>query len=76
MERALRGIRILKQRSGRFHRLKLMQVNGRRYVVSLQRFLLGIQLQSHRYEFLNKEEAEYFFDRILIKFRDQLTSGT
>ncbi len=63
MERAIRGIRILRRRENRFQSIKLLSINDKVYAVTLRKSILGFTLVRRRYEFKNPDEAQIFYDR-------------
>ncbi len=61
----LRGFRIIKGVKNRRSSLKLMTMNGSRFIVMQNRYLIGLLWKTRAYEFSDLREAEMCYEKML-----------
>jgi len=67
MERAIRGIRILRRKENRIRSIKLLSINNRHYAVVIWVGFLGVTLYKKRYEFDKPDEAHHYYESALVR---------
>lgn len=68
MERRIRGIRILRKEEHNRLSVKLFVVNECLWVVAIRHNFWGLFLKKRTFEFQTYEDADYFFEKVLMKF--------
>jgi hypothetical protein len=61
---SLRGFRILKGKRNKHISVKLLAMNGSRFIVLINKYVVGLLWSTKSYEFDQLSSAEFFYEKI------------